>query len=123
MNISKHCIYCDCDGQIESNCFNNMKALEAITKNHNIDLVTSSTTSSRQALSTYGYAPSTLGYALDASSSPSYKWITDYGSSYNMAKDKVMFSYLNHCKTKNIYVGDDKYLIIVVSGTIHLESS
>ena len=39
-----------------------------------------------------------------------------------MAKNKSMFSSLNDCNTKNIYVGDDRSLSVVGSGTIHLEN-
>ena len=33
-----------------------------------------------------------------------------------------MFSSLNDCNTKHIYVGDDRSLSVVGSGTIHLEN-
>ena len=39
-----------------------------------------------------------------------------------MAKNKSMFSSLNDCNTKHIYVGDDRSLSVVGSGTIHLDN-
>ena len=33
-----------------------------------------------------------------------------------------MFSSLNDCNTKNIYVGDDRSLSVVGTGTIHLDN-
>jgi flagellar biosynthesis component FlhA len=39
-------------------------------------------------------------------------------ASYHMAKDKAIFSTLNECNTKQIFVGDDRSLSVVGSGTI-----
>jgi len=39
-----------------------------------------------------------------------------------MANNKAMFSSLNDCNTKNIYVGDDRSLSVVGTGTIHLDN-
>ena len=39
-----------------------------------------------------------------------------------MGKDKAMFSTLNDCNTKNIFVGDDKSLNVEGSGTVHLNN-
>ena len=39
-----------------------------------------------------------------------------------MGKDKTMFSALNNCNTKNIYVDDDRSLSVVGSGTVHLNN-
>jgi hypothetical protein len=39
-----------------------------------------------------------------------------------MAKDKAIFSSLNECNTKEIFVGDDKYLSVVGFGTIQVEN-
>ena len=76
-----------------------MEALEAAMKKHNIHVDNSSTSSSKMALSTCGCQASRYGYALNVSfSSHSHEWLIDYGASYHMAKNKVMFSYLNDCK-------------------------
>ena len=100
-----------------------MEVLEAIIKKHNIHLNTSSTSSWGRALSASVYAPSRLGYSLNVtSSSPSQEWLIDSGASYRMGKDKVLFSALNNCNTKNIYVGDDRSLSVVGSRTIHLKN-
>ena len=86
-------------------------------KKHNIHLDTYWTTSSGQSLSASSSAPSTLGYALIVSSSSlSHEWIIDYGASYHMDNDKVMFSSLNDCNTKNLYFGDDRSLSVVGFG-------
>ena len=99
-----------------------MEALEVSMKKHNIHLDTSST-SSRQTLSTFVYAPSKLGYALNVTySSPSQEWLIDFGTSYHMGKYKVVFSALNNCNTKNIYVGDDRYFSVIGSRTTHLNN-
>ena len=39
-----------------------------------------------------------------------------------MGKDKAVFSTLNHCNTKNIFVGDDRSLNVEGSGTVHLNN-
>jgi hypothetical protein len=64
-----------------------------------------------------------LGYALSVtSSSPSQEWLIHSGAFYHMVKDKVVFSSLNNCNTKNIIVGDDKYLSDVGSRIVHLNN-
>ena len=92
-------------------------------KNHNIHLEHSSNSSSGMALSACGCQASRSGYALNVSSSShSHVWLIDSGASYHMAKNKAMFSSLNDCNTKNIYVGDDSSLSVVGIGTIHLDN-
>jgi hypothetical protein len=39
-----------------------------------------------------------------------------------MAKDKDIFSALNECNTKKIFVGDDRSLSVVGSGTIQVDN-
>jgi hypothetical protein len=39
-----------------------------------------------------------------------------------MAKDKAIFSALNECNTKEIFVGDDRSLSVVGFGTIQVEN-
>jgi hypothetical protein len=39
-----------------------------------------------------------------------------------MAKDKSIFSSLNECNTKKIFVGDDRYLSVIGSGTIQVDN-
>jgi len=39
-----------------------------------------------------------------------------------MAKNKVMFSFLNDCNIKNIYVCDDRSLNVVGTGTVHIDN-
>ena len=100
-----------------------MQALEVPMKKHNIHLDTSSTTYSRQPLSTSSYAPSTLGYAFNVSSfSPSHEWIIDSRSSYHMAHNEAMFSILNGCNINNIYVGNDISISVVGSIIVHLDN-
>ena len=102
-----------------------MEALEATMKKLNIHLDTSSTSSSGQALSTSSYASSRSGYALNASSSSSsssHEWLIDSRASYHMGKDKSVFSTLNDCNTKNIFVGDDRSLSVEGSETVHLNN-
>ena len=93
-------------------------------KKHNIHLDTSSTSFSRQTLSASTYASSRLGYALNvySSSSSSHEWLIDSGASYHMGKGKAMFSTLNNCNTKIIYVVDDIAHSVVGPRTIHLNN-
>ena len=91
-------------------------------KEHNIYLDTYLTTYLRRELFSSGYAPSTQVYPLNISSSPSHVWLIDYEASYNMAKDKAMFSTLNDCHTKNTYVGDDRSLSVVGSRIVHMDN-
>ena len=100
-----------------------MEALEAAMKKHNINLEHSSPSSSGMALSACGCQASKSGYALNvSSSSPSHEWLIDFEASYHMAKNKSIFFSLNDCNTKHIYVGDDRSLSVVGSGTIHLDN-
>ena len=93
-----------------------MEALEATMKKHHIQLDSSSNSSSGQALSAYGFA-------LNVSScSFSNDWLIDSRASYHMAKDKAMFSGLNDCNTKHIFVGDDRSLSAVGSNIVHLDN-
>jgi hypothetical protein len=92
-------------------------------KKHNIHLNTSPTSYLEQALSASAYASSTLGYALNvSSSSSSHEWLIDYGASCHMGKDKAVFSTLNDCNTKNIFVVDDRSLNVEGSRTVHLHN-
>lgn len=92
--------------------------LEAAMKKHNIHVEHSSTSTSGMALSACRCQSSQSGYALNVSSSShSHEWLIDSGASYHMAKNKAMFSSLDDCNTKNIYVGDDRSLNVVGTGT------
>eukprot|EP00253_Pinus_taeda_P028273 PITA_28273 len=119
----KHCNFCNRDGHLESKCFKKMEALEAAMRKHNIHLEHSSNSSLGMALSACGYQASRSGYALNVSSSShSHEWPIDSRASYHMAKNKAMFSSLNDCNTKNIYVGDDRSLVVLGTGTVHIDS-
>ena len=65
-----------------------------------------------------------MGYILNvsSSSSSSHEWLFDYGASYHTGKDKAVFSTLQDCNTKNIFVGDDRSLSVEGSGIVHLNS-
>ena len=81
--------------------------------NHNINLEHSSTSASGMAFSACGCQASRSGYTLNVSSSShSHEWLIDFGASYHMEKNKAMFSSLNYCNTKNIYVVDDSSLVL-----------
>jgi len=103
-----------------------MEALEVAMKKHNIHLEHSSTSTSTSSsgitLFACGCQASWSGYALNVSSSHSHEWLINFGASYHMAKNKAMFSSLNDCNTKNIYVGDDRSLSVVGTGTVHLDN-
>eukprot|EP00253_Pinus_taeda_P028506 PITA_28506 len=123
----RHCNFCNRDGHLESKCFKKMEALEAAMKKHNIHVehssTSTSTSSSGMALSACRCQSSQSGYALNVSpSSHSHEWLIDSGASYHMAKNKAMFSSLHDCNTKNIYVGDDRSLNVLGTGTVHLDN-
>jgi hypothetical protein len=67
-----------------------MATLKALTKNHNINIDSNSSSSS------HGHALSASGFFFNATSTYSYdEWLIDSGASYNMDKDKSIFSALN----------------------------
>jgi hypothetical protein len=113
----RHCNFCDKDGHDESKCFKKMAALEATMKNHNINI------DSTTYCSSHGHALSASGFSFNTTStSSSYEWLIDSGASYHMAKEKNIFSTLNECNTKKIFVVDDRSLSVVGSGTIQVDN-
>jgi hypothetical protein len=118
-NTNKHCNFCNKDGHDESKCFKKMAALEATMKKHNISINSSSSSSS------HGHALSASGFSFNTTSTTTSsfdEWLIDSGASYHMAKDKAIFSALNECNTNKIFVGDDRSLSVVGSGTIQVEN-
>jgi transposase InsO family protein len=61
------------------------------------------------------------GYTINSTSSFN-EWLIDSGASYHMAKDKAIFSTLNECNTKKMFVGDDRSLSVVGSGTVQVDN-
>jgi hypothetical protein len=116
-NTNRHCNFCDKDGHDESKCFKKMTALEETMKKHNINIDSTS--------SSHGHALSASSFSFNSKStttSSSDEWLIDSGESYHMAKDKAIFSALNECNTKKIFVGDDRSLSVVVSGTVQVDN-
>jgi hypothetical protein len=94
-----------------------MAALEAMMKKQNISIDSSSSSSS------HGHTLSASSFSFNTPStttSSSDEWLIDSGASYHMAKDKAIFSTLNECNTKKIFVGDDRSLSVVGSGTVRV---
>eukprot|EP00253_Pinus_taeda_P032467 PITA_32467 len=121
----RHFHFCNRHGHLESKFFKKMEALEATMKKHNIHLEHSSisTSSLGISLSACGCQASQSGYALNVfSSSHSHEWLIDSRASYHMTENKAMFSSLNDCNTKNIYVGDDRSLSVVGTATVYLDN-
>jgi hypothetical protein len=117
-NTNRHCNFCDKDGHAESKCFKKMAALEAVMKKHNIS-IDSSSSSHRHAL----FASSFSFNANSTSTTSSFdEWLIDSGASYHMAKDKSIFSVVNECNTKKIFVGDDRSLSVIRSGTVQVDN-
>jgi hypothetical protein len=115
--MDKHFNFCDKDGHDESKCFKKMEALEAEMNKHNINIDSTSSSSS------HGHAHFASGFSFNATStSSSDEWLIDSRSSYHMAKDKDIFSTLNECNTKKIFVGDDRSLSVVGFGTIQVDN-
>ena len=94
-----------------------MAALEAAMKKHHISLYSSPESTS------HGHAFCASGYSYTASSSStSIEWLIDSGVSYHMDKDQDIFSTMHECNTKQIFVGDDRSLSVVGSGTFLVEN-
>jgi hypothetical protein len=107
----RHCNFCDKDGHDESKYFKKMATLEAAMKKHNISIDSTSFSSS------HGHARSPSGFTFNTTSTSTYdEWLIDSGASYHMAMDRDMFSFLNECNTKKIFVGDDRSLSVEGSG-------
>jgi hypothetical protein len=89
-------------------------------KNHNISIDSSSSSSS------HGHALYASGFSFNTpsttTSSSSDEWLIDSRTSYHMDKDKAIFSALNECNTKKIFVGDDRSLSVVGSGIVQVEN-
>jgi hypothetical protein len=88
-------------------------------KKKNISIDSSSSSSS------HGHALSSSIFSFNTPStttSSSNEWIIDLGSSYHMAKDKSIFSTLNECNTKKIFVGHDRSLSVVGFGIVQVEN-
>jgi hypothetical protein len=54
--------------------------------------------------------------------SSSDEWLIDSRTSYHIPKEKAIFSTLNECNTNKIFVGDDRSLSVVGSGTIQVDN-
>jgi hypothetical protein len=101
---------------VESKCFKKMEALEATIKKHNFNIDSSSSSS-------HGHELFTLCFSYNATYTSSYdKWIIYSRASCHMAKDKAIFSSLNECNTKKIFVGDDRSLSVAGYGTIQVDN-
>jgi hypothetical protein len=113
----RNCNFCDKYGHDESKCFKNMATLEAVMKKHNINIDSTSSSSS------HGHALPTSGFSFNTTSTSSFdEWFIDSGASYHMAKDRDIFSALNECNTKKIFVGDDRSLSVKGYGTVQVEN-
>jgi hypothetical protein len=116
-NTNRHCNFCDKYGHDESKYFKKMEDLEASMKKHNIIIDSTSSCSS------HGHALSASGFSFNTpSTSTSDKWLIDSGESYHMAKDKDIFSTLNECNTKKIFIGDDRSLSVEGSKIVQVEN-
>jgi hypothetical protein len=116
-NTNRHCNFCDKDGHDESKCFKKMTTLEAVMKNHKISIDSTSSSSS------HGHTLSASHFSFNTpSTSTSDKWLIDSRASYHIAKDRDIFSTLNECNTKKIFVGDDRSLSVEGSGTVQVEN-
>jgi hypothetical protein len=95
-----------------------MAALEVVMNKHNISIGSTSSSSSF-----YGHALYASSFSFNANStSSSNECLIDSEASYHMAKDKAIFSTLNECNTKKIFVRDDRSLSVVGSGTVQVDN-
>jgi len=86
-------------------------------KKHNINIDSTS--------SSHGHALFASGFSFNSNyttTSSSNEWLIDSGASYHMAKDKAIFSSLNECNTKKIFVAYDRSLSVVVSRTVQVDN-
>jgi hypothetical protein len=114
---NKHCNFCDKDGHDESKFFKKMEALEAVMKTHNINIYSTSSSYS------HGHALSSSCFSFNTTSTSTFnEWLIDSGESYHMAKDRDIFSTLNECNTKKIFVGDDRSLSVEGSRIVQVEN-
>jgi hypothetical protein len=89
--------------------YTSLAVLEAMVKKYNINLDSSSSTSS-----SHGHVLSTSIFSLNASNSASTdERILDFIYSHHMAKDQAIFSTHNPCNTKQIFVGDKISLVVI----------
>jgi hypothetical protein len=111
---NRHCNFCGKDGHVESKCFKNTEALEATMKKHNICI---------DSYYSHGHTLSTSSFSFnETSTSYSDEWSIDFGAYYHTTKDKAIFSALNECNTKKIYVGDDRYLSSAGSTKVQVDN-
>jgi hypothetical protein len=97
--------------------FQKYGSLEAAMKKHNINI------DSTSSYSSHGHELSPSGFSFNATSTSSFdEWLIYSRAPYLMAKDKAIFSALNECNTKKIFVGDDRYLSVVGSGTFQVDN-
>jgi hypothetical protein len=75
-----------------------MESLETMTKKHSTNLDSFSSFHGHDALYSYGFS-------FNATSTSYFdEWLIDSRESYHVAKDKAIFSSLNECNTKQIFV-------------------
>jgi hypothetical protein len=111
------CNFCDKDGHDKSKFFKKMATLEASMKKNNIYI--DSTTS----YSSHGHVLSAYGFSFNTTSTSSFdEWLIYFGAYYHMDKDRDIFSSLNACNTKKIFLGDDICLSVEGSITIQVEN-
>jgi hypothetical protein len=94
-----------------------MAALEAAMKKHNISIDSTS--------SSHGHALFASSFSFNSTSTTTssyYEWLIGSRASYHIAKDKAIFSALNECNTKKIFVGDDRSLSVVGCGTVQVDN-
>jgi hypothetical protein len=85
-----------------------------VRKKHNINIDSTSSSS-------HGHALPASGFSFNTPSTSIYdKWLIDSGASYHMDKDKDIFSTLNECNTKKMFVGDDRSLSVEGSGIVQV---
>jgi hypothetical protein len=95
-----------------------MEALEEEMKKQNISIDSTSSCSS-----SHGHALYAFGFSFNVTyTSSSEEWLIDSRSFYHMTKEKPIFSTLNECNTKKIFVGDDRSLSVVGSGKIQVDN-
>jgi hypothetical protein len=113
-----------------------MAGLEVVLKKHNISIDSNSFSSSHghalyassfsfntTSTSSHGHALYASSFSFNTTSTSSFdEWLIDSGASYHMVKDRDIFSSLNECNTKKIFVGDDRSLSVEGYGKVQVKN-
>ena len=109
------CTFCGKDGHSKSHCFKKQVVLSLELKKHNLNVSLSSSSNDT------GNAKALSARADLSSSEPEPEWIFDSGATHHMVVHKNLFSSINSCKTKHIFVGNSSPLVVKGKGSVEMK--